>query len=360
MAGISPDVVISAFNDLEKGYTTTFDSYNPVFDKILQRTPAKKVKSKFHEWTLTPEGPGTINILQDADQEIEGGRRQSSVRARAYVPTIIYAWDVPYQDFRDMSSEADLADLIRTYPDRGLLELQEILAEQFVMGNRAEVNAFPTLNGDATYDPRGFGAESGFLAFAPIASQTGTVHGVARNSIPGWANQYRHITSFQANGRKQLRAAHSDASSAVRAQSGALDCLIADALTFDNYVEDLDDMTLIMNKSPSGTGDMNKGAREGVPFLQGGATMYREHHIDLTQFTTPNAQLGVCYGIHSDYLKMLSQGADPAKETDGKFALRHVGRIPVKEVERWEYIVAMAPYVSSLRQHFAVTGGAQV
>lgn len=358
MAGFSRDVVASAFNELAKDYETTFDQYIPAWQHIAEKAKSTRVDAKFYEWTLVPEGVGTFNEILDGDQDIEGGRRQSSVRARAYVGTYIYAWDVPWMDFRHLNSKADVVKLIKNYPERSLIEMQEVFNEQFVMGNRSEIAGFTTLNGDTTYNPMGLGAESGLLSFAPLGSQTGTVHGVTRNSIVGWANQHQQITSFQANGRTKLREAYYDAEAAFRGTSDGVDVILADPLTFANYIEDLDDMTILQNVSPSGTGDKNRKMRRGVPFLEAGGTMYREHHIDLTQFSTTSAQQGVAYGLNTTYLSSLHMGADPNKETDGQFALREVGRIPTKEVERWEYVVCKAIIAEQLRCHFTVTGGA--
>lgn len=357
-SGLSPDVVASAFNDLEKGFINQFDKFSPAFEHILDRQPSQLVKAKFYEWTLVHSGVGQFNTLMDPDQVIQAGRRQGSVRARAAVPVHIYAWEVPFDDYRVLNSAADLVKLIESYPERCLLEMQQVLNAQFVMGGRPELSGFCTLNGDATYNPRGLQLESGLLAFSAPSTQTGTVHGIDRGSVKGWNNKYEHISSFSADGRKLLRKAYYDASQEGGSDkvNGNIDLMLADPATFDNYVED-QDTRLVLNDTPKGDDPLAKSGRDGIPFLN--ATMYRENDIDLSGFTTANAQLGVCYALHTAQLQMLHQGADSSRETDGKFAMRGPMRPYDREIHRWEYVMAMNIMTKQLRNHAAITGGAQ-
>lgn len=355
----SPDVLVTALQELMPGYRNTWDTYHPCFDAIVSRGQKRTLKHPWLEFGLVPEGPGSLNDVIDGDEFLKGGRRQSAVRGKAYASTLIYVYDVPGQDLREANGEADVVELIRKYPERALLDFQDIIARQLVMGNGPGASSFFTLNGDATYNPKGLTAQNGMMAFTDAASQTGNVFEVTRNSILGWHNQYGHITSMGANGLKTMRKAYWDASQQMAQAEGDVDLMFADRDTYDNYIDELNDFVQFVNREK----DTKEGdpapskLREGVRFQN--ATMYAEPYIVRSKFVTPNAQQGVCYGLHSASLHVFTQGSDAKMETGGDFAHRGPVRLPNQDMWRYEYVLSMGLYSDNLRCNFAVTGGAQ-
>ena len=357
--GFSHDVIRSSLFKLEPSFSTTFDTWNPAFMTLVKNKPSKKLTKRYTEFTLVPSGPGRLNKIVQGDERIRGGRRQNAIRGRAYCATLIYAWDLPGQDLRDLADEDDVVGLIKEYPTTALSEFCQMLARQFCTGDVTDADTFPTLNGDASFDPRGVEASEGMLAFAPPLSQTGTVFGVARNSIPNWHNQYGHITSFAADGNKVLQTVYNDSSDQMMESEGPVDLLLADPFTYENYADSVLPHIRLVNKDVSAVSPTPaKDLRRGLPFAAGAATMYRERNIDLTAFITPEAQNGVCYMIHSKAMEMMHQGGNSKMETDGNFALRGGDRLQDQEAWRYEFVLSRGIYTKNLRVHGAVTGGA--
>lgn len=353
----SPDVLVTALQKLMPGYQETFTSYHPAFDAIVKKGQKTRLAQPYLEFGLVPSGPGSVTQLITGSEVIVGGRRQDAVRANTMASTMIYAWDVPGEDLRRGSGEADLLQLISKYPERGLLDFHDMLARQLVVGGETAVDAFITWNGDQSYNPKGLGARTGIFSYAAPAAQTSTVFGVQKNSVRNWHNQYEHINSFTSEGKRKLRATYYAAQAQGGSQLGHPDQWYADPGTYENYIEDLDDQVL---RSPAelAKGDAAPGnMRGGVPFLQG--TMYREHEIVTARFTTANALLGVAFGINTNSWHLYTQGSNSDMETNGDFALRGPNRIVNQDAWRYEYVFCMGMYCDNLRVNAVVTGGAQ-
>lgn len=354
--GFSHDVVKSSLFKLAPDFQTTFDTWNPAFKELIERKPSKHLGQRYIEFTLVPEGPGRFNKIINGDERIRGGRRQTAVRGRAFCTTLIYAWDLPAQDLRDLASKEDVVGLIKKYPRTALSEMAQLLSRQLVTGDVADIDSFPTFNGDQNFDPRGVESSAGFFEFAAAGSQSSTVLGVAKNSIVGWHNQYGHISSFDGDGRKVMRTVYNDASDQMADSEGPVDLILMDPFTYENYQDNMEQFIRINDKDTSDGDPSNKDLRRGINFL--GAKVYRERNIDLTAFTTPNAQDGVMYGLHTASWEIIHQGVDSAMETDGNFALRGGERLQDQEAWRYEYVLSRGLYTDNLRCNFAITGGA--
>jgi hypothetical protein len=355
---VSHDVLVTALQELLPGYQESFTLFHPAFDAIVDRGNKTHLSNPFKEFTVVPEGPGTLNDVTNPDIFINGGRRQSAVKGSAYAATMIYAYDVPGEDLRMANGPADVAQLIKKYPERALMDFQERLARQLVMGDSAGATQFFTMNGDATYNPKGQGAQSGMFEFAAPTAQISTRFGIVSNSIEGWHTQYSHITSMAGNGFKQLRKAYWDASQQGSSAEGDVDLLFADRDSYDNVIDELTDYVQFIKRDA----DVKKGdpaparMRTGVRFQN--ATLYPEPQMDRTAFSTTAATEGVIYGLKSDSLNLFTQGSDSSKETKGDFEHRVVGRLPFQELFREEYVVSMGFYSDDLRCNFATTGAA--
>ncbi len=353
---VSNDVLVTALQELLPGYTESWTLFHPAFDALVTKGNKRRVDHPFIEFVVLPEGPGSITSIINGDEHINGGRRQSSVKGSAYAATMVYAFDVPGEDLRMANGPADVAELIKKYPEAGLMDFQERIARQLVMGDGAQVGQFFTLNGDTTYNPKATGAQQGMLEFRAPSAQTGTTRfGIVSNSITNWHNQYAHTTSMGADGLKKMRAAYWDASQQGAGAEGPVDIMLADRDSYDNIVDELTDFVQFVRRDA----DVKAGdpvphrLREGIAMH--GAVLYPEPQMDRSLFGTAEAQQGVIYGLHSDCLKMFTQGSGP-KTTGGDFEMRDVGRLPYQELFRTEFVLSAGVYCTDLRRNFTVTG----
>lgn len=356
---LSPDVIVTALQELIPGYQETWTKFHPAFDMIVDRGQKSKAKHPYKEFGLVPEGPGTLNdVGSDPDKFLVGGRRQSAVKGNTYAATLIYVYDIPNEDLRKANGEADVIGLLKKYPERALMDFHEIIARQLVMGGVSGAESFFTLNGDANYNPSGLGSRQGLLEFAEATAQTGSPFGVTRNSIVGWHNQYAHITSMGGDGLKKMRKAYWDASQqGASASDGNVDLMLGDRDSFDNYIDELVDFVWMTHREADvRKGDpAPKGMRKGVAFQD--ATFYPEPYIVRADFSTSEALDGVIYGLHTADLYCYTQGTSE-KETGGDFDHRGPIRLPHQDMYRYELVLSMGLFSDNLRRHFAVTGGA--
>jgi hypothetical protein len=355
--GFSADVLRTSLQHLVPGYQETFTTWHPLWDKIVEGKKREKLKGPWLEFVLIPEGPGKATPMYTGDEKIQSRRRQSAVRGSAYCATVIYSYEVPLQDLRDASDAADIAKIIESYPERSLMDFKELLAKQFSVGGTDDAGNFITLNGDRTYDPRGRGARSGIINFEAAEDQTATVFGVAKNSIEGWHNQQSEITSFQDNGRAEMRECYWDCEEQGGVEGGAPDIGFSDRKTYANYVKDLDDQVQIVDRT-TGEGDRSpRRFRKGIQFLD--AVIYQDRRIKASEFTTAAAVAGVCYLLASDTWHMIYQGGS-GPETNGNFELRGPIRVADKDAVKFEYVYNGGMYNSNLRNNGVIVGGGRI
>jgi hypothetical protein len=352
---VDPDVVTTALQKLLPEYTETWTKWSPFIEEIAKSGNFKNIAEPYIEFVLVPEGPGQFTQINTGDEFIRGGRRTTGTRASEYTQRFVYAFDVPLKAYDEAQGAADIAKLLEKYPQRGTMDALEQLASQFVMGDVAALSGVPTLNGDALYSPGGNGARNGLLEFAAAADQTGVVHGVAKNSIVGWHNQYGHITSMQTDGLKTLRRVFNDCNEQSQQALGSPNLILADRLTYENYIDTLEDLIQFINHSA----DIKKGdagnisLRDGIMFHS--AKMYADNHIDVSGFTTADAQLGVAYILNTNYLHLLKR--ESGKGDSGFLKMRKPFRLPDQEVLRHEVSSDIGMYTTNLRSMGAVTGG---
>jgi hypothetical protein len=318
----------------------------------------KTLPNLYTEFGLVPVSPESITTIQHGTETIKSGRRQGSVKGNSFATRVVYSYDVPAKDLADISSAEDLVGIIKKYPLRAKQGFVERLVKQFVMGGQAELPGVLTLNGDETYSPNG-ATRQGVFSFAAPAAQTSTVFGVQKNSIEGWYNQYRHVNGYMAQGRKQIRRAFHDCSEQGSNMFGKVDIILADRISYDNYVDELEGFLAQDRTQIAGDpGPDEEGFREGVPFFIGGKTrIYSEIHIKPDEFSTLNAQKGVMYGLNTSTWEMYTKG-DNEKTTDGWFAHRKPHRADRQEVFIYESVLHFGMYCFDIRRNFVVTGTA--
>jgi len=352
---VDADVVTSALQKLLPDYFETWTKWSPFIEHIAKANNFQNIAEPFLEFTLVPEGPGRFTQINHGDEFINGGRRTTGTRANEYTQRFLYAFDVPLKAYDEAQGGADIAKLLEKYPQRGTMDALEQLASQFVMGNVSALSGVPTLNGDATYNPGGNGARKGIIEFAAALDQTNVVHGVASNSVVGWHNQYGHINSMATDGKFQLRHVFNDCQEQGQQAMGTPNLILADRLTYENYVDVLDTQVQFVN----GTADIKKGDAAAMPLRRGimfeSATMYADSHIKVADFVTPDAQLGVAYILNTNYLHLLKRQS--SKGDSGFLKMRSPHRLPEQEVLRHEISSDIGLYTDNRRCHGAVTGG---
>jgi hypothetical protein len=359
MTTFNPDVLVAGLQKVEEAQGSTFDLWHPAFNKVIMANgKPKTLPNLYAEFGLVPVSPESITTILHGTEPIKAGRRQGSVKGNTYATRVVYAYDVPAKDLADISSAEDLVGIIKKYPLRAKLGFIESLVKQFVMGGVADLPGFLTLNGDVTYSPNG-ATRQGIFSFQNKATQSSTVFGVAKNSITGWHNQYRHINGYMAQGRKQLRRAFHDCSEQGSQMYGRVDVILSDRISYDNYVDELEGFLAQDRTKVAGDPGPDEAAfREGQPFFMGGnARIYSEQHIKPDEFTTAAAQKGVFYGLNTKTWKMYTKG-DNEKTTDGWFAHRTPHRADRQEVWIYETVMHCGMYCNDLRRNFVVTGGA--
>ena len=353
--GIMPDLITSATEDLLPEFTESFTKFNPLFDHIIKRGKQQKIQSYVHEFVITPSGPGFISSPRSGAAVIPSGLRQNSLRGTVHTTRSYYAWEIPGADLALASGDDDVVNLIKKYPKVGLSEFYKSYARQLAVG-KGVVDGF-TFNSEQTYNPRGVQSENGVFEYEAPASQSNSTFGITKSVANGWYHQYRHITNFRTNGRKQMRALYFDASQELEMTDGEMDIIFADRGTFDNYLADLDeDVRFVSGELQDRNKD--KAVRRGVPFL--GATMYPEYFLKPEEFTDAIPQSGVAYFLHSATWTLLVARGNSDKATKGFFDLNYVGRMPTQDLHRWEYVTDIGLYSNNLRCNGVLTGGANL
>ena len=355
---IDPDVLVGSMQELMAGNTTTFDKYHPVLDRLVEGKQFRSISGPYVEFVLVDGGPGQVTVLDTGEEEIRGGRNTHGVRGNEVVASLAYAFDVNDNVFRDCSGKTgDIAQLVKDYPMNALTDFKQKVARQLIMGTEPDMGSMVTLNGDATYNPRGYGARNGLILFQAPSAQSAVVHGVASNSITGWYNQYQHISSFSSEGKRKMRKLYYECQAEGSAALGDPDVILADPGTFDNYVDNIEDSALYATRAEADKGTNGpKDSRKGVPML--GGTMYREQAFSLSSFVTANAQLGVGYVLNTQTMQLLRQGmhaSAPQKYTNLEWLppVRHISYAKWRYEMRFE-IGLIAP---NRRTMGAFTGG---
>lgn len=354
--GISADVLATALQELMPHYSELFTTWHPLMEKIVLKGNFDRdvLQGPFREFVVQTAGPGQVTQILTGSEVISGGRNQAALRGNTFAPRLIYAFDVPGKDLAEANGEQDLARILKDYPESAIGDFHERISDQLGTGNGDSVGGFPTLNGDATFNPNGT-ARDGFLEFKATGTQINTVHDINKTTTPGWENQYETISSFSVEGRAKMRKAFFAANRQGAKMQGDIDCMIGDELSYLNYIEDLDEqiqVTAIKNDTAPGN------VRQGMMFLT--SPFYLDDAIDIADaaFTTADARRGVIYMLKTSLWYAYTLGHDSSQETKGDFAVRGPFRIPEQDLFRYEIVLNMGMHTNQLRGNAVVTGGA--
>ena len=352
---ISPDVLASALQELMPKYSETFTQWHPVLDRVVLKGNISRatLKGPYREFTVVTDGPGSVTQIVGGSEVITGGRRQNAVRGNTYAPRLIYSFDVPGKDLAEANGEQDLARILQNYPEEGLNDFYERIADQTMNGNGSQVGGFPTFNGDTTFAPSGT-ARTGFFEFAAPAAQNDTVHGLQKQGggagVAGWYNQYGLCTAFATNGRRRMREVYFAAGRQGRSM-GPVDLVLADEASYLNYLDDLDEhvrTTAVKNDHVPGN------IRQGIKFLE--ADMFLEDSLDPAVFDGGAGRNGVMYFLKTASWYAYTLGHDSGKETKGDFASRGPFRLPEQDMWRYEIVLYMGLHTNQMRCNGVVEG----
>lgn len=360
--GISADVLASALQDLMPGYTEMFTSWHPVMKRIVEKGNITRgvLEGPYREFTVVQGGPGDVTTITHGSEVIAGGRNQTAVRGNEYAPRMIYAFDVPGKDLAEANGKQDLARIIKAYPELGLMDFHERIAQQIVQGNGSNVTSFFTFNGNQNYTPDGNTRPGAFSYLAP-ASQTGTVHGLNKATVTGWQNQFGTVSSFPTDGRSEMRKLYYQCNRQGSKVLGKVDLMLGDEASYLAYLDDLDDQIRVTTGTTKAGDAAPADLMEGVKFLN--ADFFLEDAMDMTDTTAwPAAQQtgggtdGVIYFLNTDTWHMFTLGRDSGKETKGNFDMRGPFRLPEQDLWRYELVLNMGMHTTSLRNNGMLVG----
>lgn len=355
----SPDVLVTAIQNFQKAMNLVdgkelMQLYHPLLNMMVQNKPKTTVTGPYLEWVVTDQAPGEVTEIFSGSEEIQGGRVQGGERLREYLTDMIRAYDVPQVDLRKASGEQDIGDLLKNYSVRDRIAWMEAIVTQVVMGNVSKLSGIFTFNGDAQYNPGGMGLRGGWFQFVPPATQTGSVHDLARNAVEGWHNQNRVVSSYALDGEKKMRQAVHD-TQIPGAMGRTANKVFADRATYDNHLDTM--RGYIFNDAKTiGAIPTPGNIRMGVELFPG-VMMYMEPAIRIADFTNVDAQDGVAYGICDETVKLFTQGG--GDKGGGWFNENKPFRLPFQPLYRYETELAIGGAVSSLQRNFTLVGGAR-
>lgn len=365
------DVLASTLQDLLPGYTDLWTGYHPLSQRIMSNGGfnRRKLKGPWVEFNVLAGDPGEVTPDRNGNAVLASGRKENLKRAKEYGARLVYHFNVPEKDLDECDNEHDFANLVENYGDPAMAGLMERINAQLTRGASTAgtdelgggVETVVTFNGDQTYDPEDVGTNrQGIFQFAAPASQTHTVHNIAKRGaaggITGWYNQYDHISSFSAHGRKIMRRTRDRANRQGASLSGGIDLLLGDDGSYQNYAESLDDQVQVaVVENDKGQGKV----REGLKF--GTAAFFADDHIDITDavaFTTAVARQGVIYGFCSEDWEMFTVG----KRYSGKQPFDVAKPIPLQDTPAFQYRIStyFNMFCKQLRRQMVITGGNNV
>ena len=352
---ISPEVLNDALQELAPTYSNLFERFSPVLQKIVEKgnIERNRLRGPFKEFRVITDGPGDVTQIIDGGEILAATRKDITAKGNTYGSRLIYSFLVPDKDMAEATGPADVEHIIKQYPEAALMDFHQRISKQLMNGNGTNVGGFLTFNGDTTYSPQGGVGRQGAFEFLAEATQSTTAFNLQKNTVTGWFNGYRDISSMASDGISKIRQAYFGASRRGK-MGGPVDLLLADEVSYTNYIDLLDDRIIVEDsvKGEAGAEDL----KQGIKFLA--ATMYLEEFLDPTAATFGAvANDGVIYGLKTSTWHAYTLGSDAKMETTGDFAIRGPLRRPDMDAHQYEYVLYMGMFCDMLSANFAVTGG---
>jgi len=287
--------ILSALEDLQSEMTRTFDLYHPALDLFIEKGKTVDVQAPEYTFAISPDGPGFVTGHRFGDEHIKVGRKEARVKGRATTGSVTYSFSVQEDEIARLGGKQDILRLLEENPVEGLIDFKQRVARQFIMGNEADLDVLPTLNPEASYEPvAGFGVAPGLLAYGAPTTQTGLLHGVTRNSVFNWHNQYDDISSFRNEGTEVIRRFLRTCAQQGDQKRGILpEIMLADNATFDNYIKYNDEKTIFVD-APGVDKNKTSEFRGGTEVMVGGVRLIADQSIDTSAFAGAG-QFGMAY-----------------------------------------------------------------
>lgn len=347
------DLLNSAQADFIPGASEMFLRYNPFFDKMWKsgKVSKRRLEGPYLEFAVINDAPSVRAEIRTGSEYMPGGRVQDSVKGNEYAFMFIDYWDVPTKDLDLVNGAKDMARIINAYPKMALEKMYQDFAEQILSGGVTGMSGIVSLNEDQNYVGDG-GTRKGVLEFAAPASQTNTAFNISTTTYPNWANQFGSISSYATDGRKVLRETYYECQEKGAEQPGEY-LFLADAATYANHVNDLDDKVQIISTVGTAKGDGSPGdMRPGLLPFADGPMMYREPGIVLSKFTsTPN---GIVYLLCPKTWEFIVAGREGRT---GMFQLGKAYDMPEHPVVRTRIQFFGNLYTNERRKQGVVIGG---
>jgi hypothetical protein len=359
---VTPDALNLATVHLLPKLTDLFFDGHPFLAKMIENGIDKRpTGGEYAAFTVVVDGPGNFKKLITGSEAYSYGRRSITKQGRVYVPTHIYSFAVEGQALRHASGETGIANLLKLYPEKAVLDSKQKSVGQVLTANGAafDIDGLATLNGTATYNPDGT-ALSGILDFADKASQTDTVFNLPKEAAAGgtvgWYNQYADVPSFATSGKRSMRSVYG-ACEVRSGDEGPPTLGMTDATSFNNYYESLDDQVRYASEKTSGEKGDTPSTKRGIMFHE--LELFEDVSItdNLAQFSGITTD-GIMYMLNPKTWGILTMGADAAMETKGFFEVRGPFKLEGRDAWGWEIVCSWQIYCTMLKANGCLSGTA--
>jgi len=360
---VTPDALNLATIHLLPKLTDVFFDGHPFLGKMVDSIEKRPSGGEYAAFTVVTDGPGNIKKLVSGSEAYAYGRRSITKQGRVYIPTHIYAFAVEGQALRHASGETGIANLLKLYPEKAMLDYKQKAVAQILTGNGStyDIDGLATLNGTTTYNPDGT-ALAGILDFVAKGSQSDTVFNLpkegAAGGTTGWYNQFGAVAAFPTNGKRKMREVYG--SCEVRSgDEGPPTLGFCDATSYNNYYESLDDQVRYASERPNTKGEAGatQTNKSGILFHE--LELFEDVSItdNLASFSGITTD-GIMYFLNPKTWGILTLGSDAQHETKGFFEVRGPFKLEGRDAWGWEIVCSWQIYCTMLKANGCLSGTA--
>lgn len=301
---ISSEITNTTFAALKGPLVDAFVRQNFLFKTLEKKARVMSEGGHLIERPFAGGSPARGVGVFRGDERLNMTRRQQIRRYQVEPHRLVVAINIPKKELQYNSGSFAVVKLMETYPKTTMEGAYQDINAYMLTGvsagltfQSAELYGLTTLNGQFAAG-RGTGVTNGLLDFTATGSQTDTVQNVAKSTGIWHYNQYRDIGSWTAEGMRTLRRVFRECAHYAGKQGGGPDVICMDDATFANY----DETRLGLIRLKAMTDRIESAPTLALEF--GGALVYSDLAIDLTQFTGDAAD-GVTYMVNSDHAELV-------------------------------------------------------
>ena len=375
------DVLHSVVVDLSTELVDVFSKGHPAVEAILKGSKDEGLESHEKAFDVMIGDPATSVKVATGGEMLTSQRKRISRQATERPSRVVLLYEVPNRELARTGKKKDMVRIFDKYPKATMIGARERFVRQFIRGASSAGNdpsgdygfsGQVTLNADMTYSPdtaSGYTARRGILGYTGRvarpdagAGQTYTIHGLPMEDATtdptnGWYHQYGDISSMGTDGRRVINTVLQRANFQGEGENG-VDIMMADEATFQNLVDNLEQIAWINNDLVSVSTKATK--RRGIKF--GDIPLYHEPEIDIadtTCYTTSAPQDGLLIGLSLDAWKMFFANGHSAQATNGNFEAMAPILLQDRDSYQYRLVCDFNLYCNDLRRQMVVTGGAQ-